>query len=1160
MSNQILFNESPVTVQNRIMRYDVDMNIEWGNTEQNPQTDLLPIFENAGKPYETLIDVDQAAFKYFRLGELSGTTATDTGSSPQNGTYNTDCSSMVTTGALNGNANAGALTDTNNKAQRFGKPASSSITANPSMTVSGFDISNGRATSVRTAFSVSFWFKPVYVTTFQPTQLISNYVAYTGGSKEVAWDIYIVGSVISFRIPDVYTNPYNSLFAAVTTNGALIEADTWHHICFTVTADGVYKAYVNGQLINTVTKPAAKFPVNSVGMSGIKLINSGSKKLDVCYSGLTRGRALDFCLDELAFWIRELSTDEVMHQFKNGKYSDAIYTYTTGPVVPPDRTSPYITPALSGGEDITQYVSTWGVDRQSAQLVDQLTMEIRESFGIALIKTLFRTNTYITIEQRFIQENKQLDTGWLDVGHFLVDGPGDKVANASGDLVYRVNGRSMVKLASLDLISDPLEPDLIVEPRRELTQVASNSDRTIFRMDRPGTTPTQYYSNWADEPTVRVWGIGPFSDPALDDATDQIPIRGGANSVQVVGGGGELRVSTEFLTDTVKLNGLGGPTTVEASLYRFATTEDIVYGSITGYSILTIPSGLRDRDRIPYEAYFTVDTSTETQISDFNFIDSTNLDSYKGRTFIIKEGASAGRIYTINRLTFVSGTTWRVYVTDPLTREVPDIDGIDLTNAVGQITDANLVEDVVLKLLLRSGFQICDATAPFYLSIGNPRAYVQVPPIRYTLEDKIKKIDVLAEVLEYAPPDWKLKAERDGTTTFTTVQQEETPDYVISEIMDVSEDRSDANIYTEVVAIGRAYESVNMAIHQDYGGFLACGAYKKTDVKNAGTVTQQVIDGHIKRLFDLNPKTPDLVGDGLSPGLIWEKTSSKYWTWNGLDVFWFDIGKNTSTGNEWLVDAIEFAFIPTFVDTASTIPQIISIYHMTEADYIGATAHVPDAVPSTPTYVTGEYHGSDDATKIHRNMVTLEDSYLWKPLVDMEECKEGANILEASNFIGKKSIRTRFLKIKIDQPHFKFASTTGQSGTSRIDFTQFKLWLDTKIIQSAKYGYDMNFATTADKRNASRFRRRRFVLDENPSLNTPTICKQFARKELVERVAEFSPKTITCIAPEVDIYDTVSVLNEQTGTYESFFVMSVKHSNNLESNLTVVNYRNLELY
>lgn len=489
------------------------------------------------------------------------------------------------------------------------------------------------------------------------------------------------------------------------------------------------------------------------------------------------------------------------------------------------------------------------------------------------------------------------------------------------------------------------------------------------------------------------------------------------------------------------------------------------------------------------------------------------------------------------------------YLTDLRGRPAnPVADGLQVGDEI-QVGDCNRLEDVLRKIFLPFGFQESDSSKPFYLDIQETNVEILIPPLRSTLSDQRYAIDVLEEVMEYAPPNYNMLVGPDGNVTFKNIVIPNDPvAHDLTSIQSEAIDYSDFSLFTRVVGQGLNLSSVNVALHSDYGGQSAVHAYKRdnfADADDSGLDYSNDLpsaNALVKQVVDPSPKNPFINYDDVDIyGTLYQKVGKDVnrWTMEETDLFCIDLGLNNSqqAAQEFEIDRMEFVFYNTFRE-GSVVNQTLYVYVMTEDDYVAEFNSIPPAIPNQTQ--------ADSTT----GYMPTSDAQSWKLLTNEISLQEGLNVVDVNQFITGRPEKFRFVKIRVGQPQFRFEveGKFGGKKFSRINLADIKIWTSNRILASAELGVSNQFAGVEYKDLARRLRRRTYLTPLNPYLNSYEDTLSFAEKELLERSAEFTPHTVEAFAPFVRAGEIVTHTSRKTNTQKRYLVRSVSQSRISESN------------
>jgi hypothetical protein len=488
--------------------------------------------------------------------------------------------------------------------------------------------------------------------------------------------------------------------------------------------------------------------------------------------------------------------------------------------------------------------------------------------------------------------------------------------------------------------------------------------------------------------------------------------------------------------------------------------------------------------------------------------------------------------------------------------ELPDLadDGVVIGDYI-TIGDANTPAQMLTKCFLSAGFQNQDPTKPFYFEFVDPTfdGGVSLPPQVFTADDGNPWGSIVKEILDQCPPNYVLYLDRDGIHRTKNVTQKSivNADYNIVKTMDYNIDGTDYGVITRVIARGKAADFVDIGLSDTVGGGAAYGAYKLNNFSAWGATTginktQDDADTIINQISNGDPKTPAGWGSDAGAqtyGVIWRMYGNGTYRWfmEDSDLFWIDLGRNSTSGQLYTVEEFEVQVFSPMFPVGTIIEQTLQFYYMTEDDYVAATGHVPPAV-------------NDDKTR--ENLNTLAASPFWRPLTSELTTGNGVTVIPASEFEFGVPIQLRFIKVVCGQPwhHPAESGTIYKVPYNIIAISGLRIYATTDIVQVAELGRTPPFDTEEMRNLAKRLRRRTTILDENPYLDTAEAVQAFALQELRERYTDFEPIAVSAIAPTVEVWDTVTWTNPETGTTRAYLVTGMNIGQSESTYLQLVDY------
>lgn len=489
----------------------------------------------------------------------------------------------------------------------------------------------------------------------------------------------------------------------------------------------------------------------------------------------------------------------------------------------------------------------------------------------------------------------------------------------------------------------------------------------------------------------------------------------------------------------------------------------------------------------------------------------------------------------------------------------PEFEGLEVGDTV-QIGDYNAVDDSVRKAAYRCGFQENNPSKPFYFELNPCPSDLapSVPPVRPKIGDQTYWGELVGEILQYGPPNYRLAVNNEGVLRGKLVGFLEgaLPTHTLIGRLDLNEDHGDYGIATRLIIEGEASDSFNIGLNSAFGGTSAVRAYTlegyadptrqpDRDDSLGITLTQDEADAIWQQVFNGNPKTPvpTALNDwGTRYGVILAKEGSpkdvKRWAYEDTALCAIDIGRS-STGTPIEIEALEFTWINHYLE-GNTITQSLIVHYMTETDYEAEFGSALEAIPN-----------QDDMSYF-----PPANSRAWTLLVDEFALQEGNTTIETSDFEGGLPVGVRFLKFTCGQAHYRFPaeSPSDQDAAVRVTMAECKIWTSRRIIATAELGVSGVFGTGDYKELATRLRRRTDYLEKNLYLNDYDKAKAFAIAELRERYVDFTPIAVTCFAPTVQVADIVYLVHPETRRGNTYLVVAASQDMTGVGKFQVLNY------
>jgi hypothetical protein len=490
----------------------------------------------------------------------------------------------------------------------------------------------------------------------------------------------------------------------------------------------------------------------------------------------------------------------------------------------------------------------------------------------------------------------------------------------------------------------------------------------------------------------------------------------------------------------------------------------------------------------------------------------------------------------------------------------PEYEGLAVGDVV-QIGDYNSVEDAIRKVAYRCGFQENDSSKPFYFELDAcPTALApSVPPIRPKISDQTHWGEIVEQLLQYAPPNYRLSINSDGVLRGQLVGFliGAAPNHQLVGRLDINEDHGDYGIATRLVIEGESTDTFNVGLNIAAGGTSAVRAYvldgyadpskhpDKDDYLGI-TITQDQADAKWQQVFNGNPKTPVPSGGNSAwvtrYGVILAQEGKpkdvKRWKYEDTALCAIDIGR-ASTGTPIEIEALEFTWFNHYLE-GNTISQSLIVHYMTEADY---EAEFGAVLSSSPDQDDMSYFPS-------------ANSRAWKLLVDEFALEESTTTIESGEFEGGLPVGCRFLKFTNGQSHYRFPmeAPSDKDAGVRVTLAECKIWTSRRIIATAELGVSGIFGTGDYKELATRLRRRTDYLEKNLYLNNFDKAKSFALAELQERYVDFTPIAVTAFAPTVEVADIVYLIHPETRIGKTYLVVAASHDVSGVGKFQVLNY------
>lgn len=380
------------------------------------------------------------------------------------------------------------------------------------------------------------------------------------------------------------------------TTGISAGGKMFHLYTITVSGDGVVSGYRDGVLIGSAVlqdgmRGIMRFYGGADGSLGkFRIGGNFSNEVGAPTTIAGLGSAIHrvyggnhFIVDEPQLYARLVRLSEMQEQYKVAKlgpyYKSTKYGFGTLSDGVPYAPTTSTVPELSNEQDITEYVESYSVERDIKQMVETASLQVKEEWGVTVLSSLLKVNTYITIEERYVNDDEGYDSGWVSIGHFLVEGaPTDQLTVEQKGKTIRLIG--LLGVLNFDLAYQEISPDLLFVSMRKADIRIPYSEYTKFRFSHDLSTG-ETFENIAERPNmrIRVTDFANLDDPdtetaIITEANEIVPIKAATQGVTILGGEGSIVFDNDYLADKWSENGIGNPATVMAEFWRYCTPND----------------------------------------------------------------------------------------------------------------------------------------------------------------------------------------------------------------------------------------------------------------------------------------------------------------------------------------------------------------------------------------------------------------------------------------------------------------------------------------------------------------------------------------------------------------------------------------------------------
>lgn len=792
--------------------------------------------------------------------------------------------------------------------------------------------------------------------------------------------------------------------------------------------------------------------------------------------------------------------------------------------------------------DVTGVVAGYHYVQDIDQQCDVLSLTVPATWRGTDLDKLFRSMRVIVLQERYTGVSG--DSGWVTVATCLSTGytqnwqPGGALAS------WTVNALDAMMLAGLDIIgsgdgADVYSADLVkvgtaaVDGRYTMILVEDAVDAWEFAVTADGTATGPIQPNWSDRPAPQFWCHN------VPGTSAPIPIAVGGEAVQAVFGEGKLRIGKVWAHtspgDAKDYSaGLGFPEgtvpDIRGALYRYAHPAMDSLGQ-------TVPSDLGediaqlDDPPIPGQVTVAGDLSGLPAELTLVLLDGSNL-RYQTADLVYDAGSDTTTI----ELTLASAT-------------VP-------TGTYLRYGEANRATDFVTRLLLDAGYQKQDATAPLYVEdasspqLDGADVPIILPPFVAKDSDKLSRLEALSDLRRrYAViPSWLTRATPDGRIISNTVNQAfdtaTAPNAAIIPLWHTAGlevDRTDLNIYTKVVAYGRARQVLDLtqgayggtvaAISAANGGLPDVSAYNTVTIYPDGytplAVTLDGVSAYTLADWFYRGKAPSISGHALR-AFAWYYVPEVY---DSVETAAARLEISRQLADAWrgkYLAEITLGDEPVMV---SGLELNVSNSWYTDRNDWGGNRHGEDIY-----YRNNTIHTAERVKRAHADgqVISWEywdvDQTCWRPLASNIYCALTVPLvinLGPDDFDIRQEVATTKLRLRCDSPFWAECGMLSNEFHSVIGvwLSQVKVFSGETVRGVAEIGVDAPFTGAAWDAIRDRMRRRTFVVPDIADwAQTQAQCDALALEWLYTTTRNLAPRAVADVRPDVMLGDTVRMI------------------------------------
>jgi hypothetical protein len=686
-----------------------------------------------------------------------------------------------------------------------------------------------------------------------------------------------------------------------------------------------------------------------------------------------------------------------------------------------------------------------------------------------------------------------------------------------------------------------------------ITGITSDTELVVDGFGASGVNCRYYiggiHINWADRPGPQAWCTNARKTNGQPEP-EQIPVMVGGDAVQAVFGEGVLRVGKVWAesehAETSYATGLyipaGTPPVIVATLHRFA------HAAITDRDGVPLASDVRDG--------LTVIDSQPGQVTL-----SGNVVS-RGLTLVTRDG-TGGRYTTVATDTETDTVTF-----------TNDAVSVPVGTRV-MYGDANLVPDVIFRLLLLCGYQRSDPSRPLYLEIPEiPRFTgeyrdIALPPLVFKDTDGVAALEAIENLRQqgYLPPNYYVKADENGVIRAQSREQLAADDPAILPIIGIAaspgvdHDRTDSTVVTKVIARGIKRQVTDLL--QSGGVTIADvatedGGLPEPAYAIAGQAVRESPTGN-DYLFPLaNLITPGAVGD------TQEGFKLRPWAWWYTNDTATYENKAQELRAQWRGAVLaEISGISTNEEISVVEIEAPCFWRLNSGDWPGdkevdvfggpgyGTVAVKHEWSQTQTIAVDYY---DDTQQTWRSLI----SGITTPTV-ADRAKETFLRIDADEFDTRGPIRTSRIRLRCVEPffaiwgdYFRYRAAIGVWLSRLILWTSQEVRGIAELGNAENYNSELSGADYAALR--TRLRTRTYILpDAVPWVSNATDAQALAVEWLKDKIRDLAPYHLTALRPDARLWDTVQ-FTLPTGETVDALLTTVDRQGFGPSGFTAVNY------